>query len=390
MKKLILLNIILFSFVILSQGKLPKNHTLSSKLTCKTCHECEVPTKKDPCLIACPRNQMVTVYQSADKTVNVVTLDELSKKYMPVVFSHRAHAQMSEMSGGCVICHHYNTSGPIQPCKNCHQAERKREDISKPDLEAAYHRQCINCHREWSHQNDCTSCHALKSGNTAVQKVDTKKAGFKDHPKLETPKKVVYETLDRKGKYVTFYHDEHLNLFGATCINCHQQENCTQCHDKGKATLTQKFYNAPIKIHKTADQHHKPCFSCHSDDKCTVCHSNKPEGPFNHAERTGWALNRFHESLSCTKCHGTSYKFAKLDNKCESCHKNFAAGKFDHSVTGLKLDENHKDADCTDCHKEKNFSATPTCTNCHDDKSYPKNKPGKEVRVSLKGNNKSK
>ncbi len=379
MKKLLLLNILLFTISILGQSKLPKEHRLSTKLTCKTCHACEVPTRKDPCLVACPRNKMVTVYQSADKTVNVVTLGELSKKYMPVVFYHRAHAQMSEMSGGCATCHHYNTSGPIQPCKNCHQAERKRDDISKPDLEAAYHRQCINCHREWSHENSCTSCHELKTGNAAARQLVSK-----DHPKLKVPEKVVYETLSRKGKYVTFYHDEHIKLFGASCISCHQNENCTKCHDKGKPTLTQQLYDSPIKIHKSADQHHKPCFSCHSEDKCSVCHLNKPEGPFNHAERTGWALNKFHQKLSCSECHGNSNKFVKLDNKCESCHKDFAAGKFDHSLTGLKLDENHKDLDCVECHKEKNFSNPPACDNCHDDKSFPKNKPGKEVLISLK------
>ncbi len=384
MKKLILLNIFLLSLPIFSQSKLPKGHSLSTKLTCKTCHACEVPTKKDPCMVECPRNEMVTVYQPADKTINVVLLKELSKKYLPVVFYHRAHAQMSEMSGGCTTCHHYNTSGPIQPCKNCHQKERKREDISKPDLEAAYHRQCINCHREWSHENSCTYCHALKSISAGARKIDVNKIALKDHPKLKEPEKVVYETSSREGRYVIFYHNEHINLFGASCINCHQHENCTQCHDKGQPTLTQQFYNMPIKIKKSADQHHKPCFSCHENDSCNLCHKTKPGMPFNHAVRTGWALNKFHEKLSCSNCHGTSGKFVKLDNKCESCHNSFEAGKFDHDLTGLRLDENHKDLDCVECHKGKNFSNPPACDNCHEDKTFPKNRPGKEVSLSLK------
>ncbi len=384
MRKIIFINALLFTAVLIGQTKPPKGHELLTKLTCKTCHGCEVPTKQDPCLTPCPRNQMVTVHQSADKTVNVVKLDELSKKYLHVVFPHRAHAQMSEMSGGCMTCHHYNTSGPIQPCKNCHQAQRNRADISKPDLEAAYHRQCINCHREWSHENSCVSCHALRTKDSAVHVTTAKNSESINHPKIEEPAKVIYKTTSSKGKLVTFYHDEHFNLFGISCIKCHQQENCTECHDKQKTSMPQRQANVPIEIHKPAAQHHKPCFSCHSEDKCTVCHSNKPEGPFDHSERAGWALNKFHKVLACSQCHGTSGRFTRLDNKCESCHNNFAAGKFDHSITGLKLDENHKDADCVDCHLERNFSNPPSCKNCHDDKSYPKNKPGKEVKVSLK------
>ncbi|MHB8580255.1 MAG: cytochrome c3 family protein, partial [Ignavibacteriaceae bacterium] len=105
-------------------------------------------------------------------------------------------------------------------------------------------------------------------------------------------------------------------------------------------------------------------------------HKQNVSGPFNHEIRTGWALNRFHAKLSCTKCHGTSYKFTKLDNKCVSCHKDWKAGMFKHEITGLKLDKNHTDADCGDCHINKDFSKPPSCSNCHEDKSFPKDKPG--------------
>ncbi len=368
-----------------SQNKIPKNHSLAN-LTCKTCHSCEVPTKKNPCLIPCPRADMITINQSPEQAPEIEVLKELSNQYLPVVFSHKVHAQMSQMSGGCGTCHHYNTVGPIQPCINCHETSRQRQDISKPDLEAAYHRQCINCHREWSHSNNCTSCHALKSKGEVVDinKMVKKMAG-KSHPQLAEPKKIVYETNNNKGKIVTFYHNEHTNLFGAKCIDCHKNENCTTCHDKNKTTAVQKTYgNLPIKIHKTKEEHHKPCFSCHQDDKCSLCHQDKPAGPFNHALITGWALNRFHENLSCKKCHGVSKKFAKLNNDCNNCHKDFIAGKFNHQVTGLKLSENHKDLDCTDCHKERNFAKAPTCDGCHDDESFPKDRPGIEVTVSLK------
>ena len=123
-----------------------KNHSLQN-VTCKTCHTCDVPTKQNPCLVACPRNEMITVNQTAEQGPDVIKIDNLANKYQPVTFSHKIHAQMSEMSGGCANCHHYNTSGPILACSDCHSAERKREDISKPDLQAAFHRLCIDCHQ---------------------------------------------------------------------------------------------------------------------------------------------------------------------------------------------------------------------------------------------------
>ncbi len=375
MKKIILLAIVLSTFSF-GQKKISKNHPVTN-LTCKTCHSCDVPTKQDPCLNACPRASMVTVYQPAGKTKNVVTLGEISKKYEPVIFQHRIHAEMAEMSGGCATCHHYNTSGPIQPCKNCHLQNRKRDDISKPDLEAAYHRQCITCHREWSHQNSCVSCHALKNSVQSSSEMKRAKAlEAKTHPKLVEPKKIVFETNDKDGKLVTFFHDEHINLFGAKCIDCHQQQNCSQCHDKGNANMVNNPEGMPIKMQKSKAEHHKPCFTCHQNDNCSLCHKDKVVGSFNHEIRTGWALNRFHAKLSCTKCHGTSYKFTKLDNKCVSCHKDWKAGSFKHEITGLKLDKNHTDADCGDCHINKDFSKPPSCSNCHEDKSFPKDKPG--------------
>ena len=381
MKKIIFI-IAIFSTACFSQKQISKNHP-ATNLTCKTCHSCEVPTRKDPCLRPCPRASMVTVYESAEKTRNVVSLNELSKKYNPVIFQHRIHAQMSEMSGGCATCHHYNTSGPIQPCKNCHLLNRKRDDISKPDLEAAYHRQCIGCHREWSHSNSCVSCHSLKNSSQTQAEINLAKTlESKTHPKLAEPKKIIFATNYNEGKLVTFYHEEHINLFGAKCIDCHQQQNCSMCHDNDKVnTFSRQNENMPVNIQKNKAEHHKPCFSCHQKDNCNLCHKQKAAASFNHETRTGWALNSFHEKLSCIDCHGKSYKFEKLDNNCISCHKDWKVGTFKHQITGLKLDENHSEVDCGDCHKDKDFSKPPVCSNCHDDKSFPKDKPGKLVKL---------
>ena len=95
------------------------NHSLQN-ISCKTCHTCDVPTKQNPCLVVCPRNEMITVRQTPEQGPDIIKIDNLVNKYQPVTFTHKTHAQMSEMSGGCANCHHYNTTGPILACADCH------------------------------------------------------------------------------------------------------------------------------------------------------------------------------------------------------------------------------------------------------------------------------
>jgi len=358
-------------------------HSLKN-IDCKTCHTCDVPTKQNPCLVDCPREEMITVHQPAEKGPDIVVIDKLADKYMPVTFSHKVHAQMSKMAGGCQSCHHYNTSGPILGCQDCHSVERKRDDLSKPDLQAAYHRQCINCHKEWSGKTDCNSCHLPKGSTLAQQKV---KPG-KDHPQVKEPEKIVYETEYDDGKIVTFFHNDHTKLFGADCVSCHQNESCTRCHDKTKEKNIVAS-GLPERLKGKGGELHNTCYKCHDENNCAKCHLNKEMKPFNHQVSTGWALNRFHEKLKCENCHGTkkegalSIRFTKLNSECTSCHSNFLDGSFDHKITGLQLDEMHIDFDCSDCHAENNFSKND-CSGCHDDYSYPKEKPGTIIKLTRK------
>lgn len=345
------------------------------KINCKTCHTCDVPTKGDPCLVKCPRDKITTVYQSYDKTPEMITLDKLSNKYGPVYFSHRIHAQMSVMSGGCENCHHHNTSGPILECSTCHESSRKREDISVPDLVGALHRQCMDCHREWSHETGCTSCHSLKKDikNSKAESLQKKYSG-KDHPVVLEPGKVVYKTATDKGKLVTFFHSDHTKKFGLGCNSCHKQESCSRCHDVNRTNNT----NPKSVITKASfEEQHKNCISCHKDDNCVNCHSNIEQGPFDHQKSTNWALNRFHINLPCSKCHGDKIPYKKLDNNCVSCHNDWSNETFKHAVTGLELNETHMALGCEDCHIDKNFAVKPSCDNCHENYSFPKQKPGK-------------
>ena len=238
MKKIILFTIsLIFIGSIHAQQSPGKDHS-KLNISCKTCHSCDVPTKSDPCLVICPREKIVTVYQKPEQTPELIVIDQITDRYGPVYFSHKIHAQMSNMCGGCETCHHHNTSGPILQCNSCHSASRKREDVSVPDLKGAYHRQCMDCHREWSHENGCNTCHTLKKDlkNGKQQEGVQKKYAGKDHPVILEPTKLVYETKSDKGKFVTFYHDDHTKKFGLSCTTCHKQESCTKCHDVNKTS----------------------------------------------------------------------------------------------------------------------------------------------------------
>lgn len=347
-----------------------KEH-IDKNFNCKTCHLNEYPTKLDPGLRSCPRNSMTMEFPSSKEGPDVVNISDMSDHYSGVKFSHKIHAQMSEMSVGCTGCHHYNTSGPVLSCKECHENSRMREDVSVPDLKAAYHRQCLSCHKQWSHENGCsTQCHSLKgSENQIVSKtVNTDKT----HPVLKEPEKLTWKTNSEAGKIVTFFHNEHNQLFKISCKTCHGQDNCVMCHEK---KVQQENNSAGTE--KSFDENHRRCIKCHEGNTCDNCHSDKELSPFNHSKTAGWTLKSYHSNLSCAKCHGNALPFRRLDNNCTSCHKNFLPGKFDHKLTGLVLSENHKEFECNNCHIDNNFSKQPQCKMCHDDKSFPSQIPGK-------------
>ncbi|MCX7874701.1 MAG: cytochrome c family protein [Melioribacteraceae bacterium] len=371
MKKFVLF-IFVLPLLIYSQTKINVNHKYQ-ELKCKTCHSCDIPTKEKPCLIECPRDKMVSVTQKPEDGPEILTINKIKFEndlYKPVTFTHRLHAEMSDMAGGCKMCHHYNPPGKIIGCIDCHQIERNRIDISKPDLKGAYHQQCMNCHRQWSGKVECESCHELNSSQKSENQ-KTINSSKKMHPKIEVPAIIKYETPKTKGNLVLFLHNEHIKTFSLDCQNCHSNESCNKCH--------YKFNPKPEKLKSTLEKHLK-CSNCHNTkSNCSFCHSNNPQREFNHFARTGFDISNYHVKLTCQRCHIEKGKFTGLVSDCSSCHGVWSKSNFKHTVVGLQLDETHNEFDCTECHQEKNYKR-PGCKNCHEDKTYPKEKPGKLVK----------
>ena len=356
---------------------------------CRRCHTCANPTPRNRCLLhPCTRHAVSRGATGVrqDLGPEVIILDELEEAYLPVPFDHRGHARMAEMADGCATCHHHTPTGQAHPaCEACHDRTAEGTDIFKPGLKGAYHQQCLNCHREWIDERDCDVCHRAKAGRTP-----TPETGFPTtddilgqmHPPIPRPVSDIYRAGKRQAGnvQVVFRHDEHIDRFGLTCVECHHEPSCSRCHAG----------SPPSEAEDSPDRHHRPCIRCHKHDmdlaaraagRCEVCHwqqgQAKPE-PFDHA-KTGWPLKGYHERVGCRTCH-TSLPFVGLERDCAGCHRGWSPGAFDHGVTGQVLDENHAELDCDECHLEQRFDRPPVCTECHDEEeegvAFPANRPG--------------
>jgi hypothetical protein len=354
----------------------PEEEMKEFKMDCLDCHTCPTPTMQNPCLKPCPSMtwaKNVSKHGVAEAPDSML-LDKLVDQYGPVHFNHKVHAQMSGMNKGCETCHHYSPAGHIPPCSKCHGGEANPSNMGQPSLKGAYHRQCLCCHREWSHDTKCVICHnPIDSKFMQANAKDSTDIMGISHPIITVPDKKVFFTPYKPGEVVTFYHQEHIDLFGLRCVDCHKKENCNFCHDLEK----------PAALAKTQEQVHAICSNCHANDRCEKCHSGEEKPSFTHIA-TGWKLSKQHASLSCRACHPTGQKIARLDTSCKSCHAGWNQSNFKHaSVTGLELDETHSELDCDNCHDKMQFDSKPNCANCHDDGRNPSSSPpGKFIKLT--------
>ena len=200
---LCLITLFLFSPTGFGQGSKWEKHAPPphTDVQCQTCHACPKPTKTDPCLVKCPRMHILPGHHPEQTGPNVLQMGDIASQYGPVVFAHKLHAEMSEMSGGCYDCHHYNsTAMTILSCRECHPKSRARADISMPDLKGAYHRQCMDCHRQWTHSTDCNGCHLKNEpGKTDAEAMRARELAGKVHPEVPLPTRVNYETRNQNG-----------------------------------------------------------------------------------------------------------------------------------------------------------------------------------------------
>jgi hypothetical protein len=130
----------------------------------------------------------------AEDIPQTVTIGSLSKDYEPSVLPHRQIVQAmldgmkdSKLAGAfhatdaavCQGCHHNSPASKTPPrCGNCHQAVETTAASARPALKAAYHNQCMGCHKAMGIEGkvvskapgakpvpaatDCAGCHKEK------------------------------------------------------------------------------------------------------------------------------------------------------------------------------------------------------------------------------------
>jgi hypothetical protein len=161
----------------------------------------------------------------------------------------------------------------------------------------------------------CSDCHtqgvatfALQDCTSCHQQID---AGFMQTHAGQYGAECLacHDGVDRFGK--KFTHNFDFKLIGE-----HAQINCAECHVNVRAAAD--FDTAP------AD-----CFSCHAQDDP-------------HKSRFG---------SDCALCHASEA---------------WTPAQFDHNLSAFKLDGEHAEASCEDCHQNDVFAGTPSdCYSCH-------------------------
>jgi hypothetical protein len=160
-----------------------------TELSCQNCHMAENgPQVRNPdnkmmaARVLESRDAITTTYETADIPENV-KIGTLINKYEPANLPHRKIVNTlfnnirdnklatyfhHEKGTICQGCHHNSPASKKPPkCASCHGQPFNEKDPFKPGLMAAYHRQCMECHKEMGIKKpvatNCTACHREKS-----------------------------------------------------------------------------------------------------------------------------------------------------------------------------------------------------------------------------------
>ena len=160
--------------------------------SCMNCHmvpkseitaEMPVADKKMLAAMTLENRKAVTATYGAEEIPETVAIKALANKYEPVKLPHRkivnalfnniknnklANYFHHEKGTVCQGCHHNSPATNKPPnCASCHGKPFNEKDPFKPGLMAAYHRQCMECHKAMDIKKpvstNCTACHPKKT-----------------------------------------------------------------------------------------------------------------------------------------------------------------------------------------------------------------------------------
>lgn len=158
-------------------------------LACQSCHQAEISSSVLSSNDAMQAANALEARQGTTATFDekfipeTVKIDSLTEKFEPVKLPHRkiVNALFKDIKDNklakyfhrekgtlCQGCHHNSPAAKNPPkCGSCHGRPFNEKDPFKPGLMAAYHRQCMECHRAMGIQKPvathCTGCHREKN-----------------------------------------------------------------------------------------------------------------------------------------------------------------------------------------------------------------------------------
>jgi hypothetical protein len=273
------------------------------------------------------------------------------------------NAQAAESLGG-VTSH----AAIGNACGKCHVAFWDSANMAE---------RCMNCHNSIATQlQDATSMHgAIYQGQTPACRACHPEHRGANAPLTEMRSgNFPHETVG----YSLRAHQRLSNGQAFSCVDCHatdlssfDQATCSTCH--------QQIAGAFVQTHMLA-----------YGVNCLACHDGLDSfgEAFDH-NHLAFKLDGKHAGLVCTKCHlnaRTAADFKPAQQDCAACHRQddphngrFGAdcgschnpagwkpAKFDHNLADFKLEGQHTEVECTQCHIKDVFKGTPsTCFACH-------------------------
>jgi hypothetical protein len=152
---------------------------------CVSCHvpiPAGTPASSDPKAAAAAlleARKPATATYAVEEIPETVVIKALSQQYEPAKLPHRKIVQTltnnikdSKLAGYfhrdsgtiCQGCHHNSPAAKKPPaCASCHGQPFDGRNLFKPGLQAAYHLQCMECHKDMGIEKpvatNCTGCH---------------------------------------------------------------------------------------------------------------------------------------------------------------------------------------------------------------------------------------
>ncbi|WP_419785263.1 sulfate respiration complex hexadecaheme cytochrome HmcA [Pseudodesulfovibrio sp.] len=173
----------------------PKDKGLS-QTACKTCHNAPAKDSQGMLMAMAPKETRTEAAEAVvasrpghqarvavDAIPEFVKIGALANEYQASTMPHRKivlklydgmkdsglaanfHSVPEAMCQGC----HHNAPASLNPpsCASCHAKPFTREDEGRPGLKAAYHGQCMGCHKSMGIEKpaatNCVGCHAKKA-----------------------------------------------------------------------------------------------------------------------------------------------------------------------------------------------------------------------------------